>query len=177
MFVGQEVERCGGHSTFLLEAYSCSYTRELSVQLYHSCGTLQLCDDSLLTCVFLHSDSRAVAALLEVYGQDPEELLQQVASPWHSYLQIQMLGQVQKLCQMWALVLPIVFAESFDSQFRILSGHSASCLMKFQSYSVQTDGEALLHMLRLTLHHGSFLYSSNTSGQPQMAWDHDVLWQ
>ena len=77
-----------------LEAFSCSYTHELSVQLYHSCDTLQLCDDSLLTCVFLHSDSRAVAALLGAYGQDPEELLQQVASPWHSYLQIQMLRQV-----------------------------------------------------------------------------------
>ena len=160
-----------------LEAYFCSYTCKLNVQLYHSCSTLQLCDDSLLSCVFLHSNSRTVAAFLGAYGQDPEELLQQVTIPWHSYLQIQMLGQIQKLYQMWALVLPIVFAKSFDPQFRILSSHTASCLMKFQSYSIQTDGEALLHMLRLTLHHGGFLCWNNTSGQSQMAWNHDALWQ
>lgn len=77
MFVGWVVECCYGHGTFPIEGLLLLlHTHDLSVQLYHSCGTLQLCDNSLLTCVFLYSDSRAVAALLGTYGQDPEILLQ-----------------------------------------------------------------------------------------------------
>ena len=36
-----------------------------SVQLYHSYGTLQLCDNSLLMCAFLLNDSKTVAALCD----------------------------------------------------------------------------------------------------------------
>jgi len=86
MFVGRVADRCGRRGTFpVVGLLLLLHTRELSVQLYHSCGIQQLYDDSLLICDFLHNGSKAVTALCVAYGQAPEELSQQVAGPWHFY--------------------------------------------------------------------------------------------
>ena len=88
-----------------------------------------------------------MAALLGAYGQDPEAGCKSLA----------FLSADSDARESSKALLNIrsgsanSFAESFDPQFRILSGHAASRLIKFQSYSVQIDGKAL------TLHHGSFL--------------------
>ena len=96
------------------------------------CGTLQLCDNSFLTCVFLHSDSRAVAALLGAYGQDPEagcKSLAFLSADSDARASSKALSNVRSGSAN-------SLAESLDPQFYILSGHAASRLMKFQSYSV-----------------------------------------